>query len=129
MVQSAKVRLIDISNCERFYRRLGIGPIKKDTNLCTITSNSVRDNIPYFGKGAPLLCRGIQIGIESWWARFGRNPIVWTRVDKFADWINDTTDYEAFARRANASICKFNFNIIMIFLVGKYMLFTFNKIN
>lgn len=87
MYENKKLRkislsLIPISECILAYGNID------DSQVCTYVKGL---DVCFGDSGGPLICDGSQIGIVSWGIGCAREyPGVWTRVDYFVPWIEET---------------------------------------
>lgn len=87
-------------------------------HLCSLNDGK---GICYGDSGGPLLCDGHQVGIiaASDGCAEANHPVIYTRVDKYTDWI-----YDIIAKYSNSH---FNFNVynllflyVIVFLLNKF---------
>lgn len=82
ILQNAVLKVVDNKKCDRIYEGSII-----DSHICAFESGK---GFCYKDQGNPLILENQLIGIASWFVGCGSNkfPGVFTRVDRFDDWIN-----------------------------------------
>lgn len=109
------IPLLSKSECSRYLRH----DDKSDSFVCA-SFRPGSSGVCYGDTGGPLLCNRTQIGISSWGLgcneRFSSG--VYTRVDKYFDWINSTVN----SYSASNNLFTSNFVIIFIFIFYEYFI-------
>lgn len=80
-----RLPLISFEECEKFYMNY-----INETDLCTLDDTG-KDTCSG-DSGGPLLCDGYVIGVCSRSFSCSWRPSIWTRVDKYLDWIISTIE-------------------------------------
>jgi len=88
-LQCAFIPLLTQNQCKKLYRMYHSIYVKS-SQMCTLSTEGI--DACQGDSGGPLLCNTIQVGIISWGIECGqpRNPGVYTRIDLYLDFIQDT---------------------------------------
>lgn len=82
-LRSVVLPLLNNQNCSDLLPRE-----PSQTEICTLDPAARKDSCQG-DSGSPLVCENVGVGIVSWGRGCARNnsPAVYTRIDKYADWI------------------------------------------
>lgn len=123
-LRAVNLSIISNNQCRQMEPKLKL----LDTQLCTHDAEGKRDAC--FGdSGGPLLCGGIQVGIVSFGEGCARphRANMWTRVDKYYDWIKRKAGHVVnvksmpFVHSKNGKVITFAWPWVGILILGWFL--------
>lgn len=114
-LQCAFIPILSQNQCKKLYKmyhRIYV----KSSQMCTLSTEGI--DACQGDSGGPLLCNTIQVGIISWGIDCGepRNPGVYTRIDLYLDFIQDTISGNNFDVKRTGDVRVVIISYLMVWL-------------